>query len=112
MFFFQQNISLRFCVNTLKSFLPKPEHIDKGFVRFFLPTTDTAKRSCFVYAEISKFTIQALYKSRHDQVIDLADTIRVLRMEMGILPSFQRQQEIMRMYKQPSQRFQSPKLVV
>ncbi|MFJ1269323.1 hypothetical protein ACD661_12215 [Legionella lytica] len=93
-------ISLRFCANCLKKFCPQT---GSDSVRFFVPSFDALFRNHFAYIELSKEMVDAIYKIEEHFSVDLAEIAEILHVEVGDLPSYERQEEIKAFYSYSSE---------
>lgn len=89
------DISLRFCANCLKKFCPQT---DSDLVRFFVPSFDALFRNHFAYIELSREMVDAIYQIEEHFSVDLAEIAEILHVEIGDLPSSERQEEIEAFY--------------
>ncbi|WP_133137474.1 hypothetical protein [Legionella rowbothamii] len=89
------DISLRFCADCLKKFCPQTE---SDTVRFFVPTVDALFRNHFAYIELSKKMVDIIYKIEEHFSVDLSEIAKVLHVELGDLPSREREEEIESFY--------------
>ncbi len=95
-----EEISLRFCAKCLKKFCPQT---DSATVRFFVPTLDALFRNHFAYIELSKEMVDAIYSIEEHYSVDLSNIAEVLHVELGDLPSEEREEEIKSFYSYTSE---------
>ncbi|KTD53256.1 hypothetical protein Lsan_3666 [Legionella santicrucis] len=92
------DISLRFCAKCLKKFCPDTEQINSDTVRFIVPTLDALFRNHFAYIELPKKMVDVIYHIEEHTSVDLSEIAEVLHVELGDLPSCEREEEIKSFY--------------
>ncbi|MEM6780820.1 MAG: hypothetical protein AAF569_03055 [Pseudomonadota bacterium] len=89
-----EELSLRYCSCCFKKFCPRPELIESETVRFFVPTIDSLCRDHFAYIEMPRQLVDELYNRKEKFHINLNEVAKILHIEIGDLPSIEREQEI------------------
>ena len=92
------DISLRFCIKCLKKFCPQTEQINSDTVRFFVPTLDALFRNHFAYIELPRKMVDVIYHIEDHSSVDLSEIAKVLHVELGDVPSYEREEEIKSFY--------------
>ncbi|KTD59624.1 hypothetical protein Lsai_0535 [Legionella sainthelensi] len=97
------DISLRFCAKCLKKFCPDTEQINSDTVKFFVPTLDGLFRNHFAYIELPKKMVDKIFHIEEHTSVDLSEIAKVLHVELGDLPSCEREKEIKSFYSYSSE---------
>ena len=92
------DVSLSYCVNCLKKFIPDFNEETQDSLYFFTPTIDMYGRNHFIYVCMSAPNARHVFAGAAGNVIQLSDYANILHVEEGGWPDAERQKEIRDFY--------------